>query len=118
MGTFTVHLEVGNLAGQEFVGIEALVDTGSTYTVLPRHVLELLGIESEDNQTFSPADGRLVDYPIGYARTRVEGTERIVLIVFGDEDTEPLLGAATLEHLSFGVDPLNQKLIPIPALLK
>lgn len=44
MGTFTVTIQIGDLAGQQFVEVQALVDTGSTYTVLPNEVLEQLGI--------------------------------------------------------------------------
>jgi len=35
MGTFTVPLQVGDLAGQQFIDVEALVDTGATYTSIP-----------------------------------------------------------------------------------
>ena len=44
MGTFSVTIQVGDLAGQNFVDQEALVDTGSSDTVLPRDLLEGLGI--------------------------------------------------------------------------
>jgi len=33
MGTFNVAIQIGDLAGQHFVDVQALVDTGSTYTV-------------------------------------------------------------------------------------
>ena len=44
MGTFSVALQVGDLAGQQFVEVEALVDTESTYTVLAKEVLDRLGL--------------------------------------------------------------------------
>ncbi len=118
MGTFTVSLQVGDLAGQQFVDVEALVDTGSTYTVLPKEVLERLGVKQEGHRRFEPGDDRIVEYPIGYARMRFEGDETIVLVVFGPEGSDPLLGATALEHLSLALDPIHQRLIPVPALLK
>ena len=118
MGTFTVSIQVGDLAGQDFVDIEALVDTGSTYTVLPQDVLDQLGIEQEGQRSFELGDHRVVEYPIGYARVRLDGDQTIVLVVFGPEGIDPLLGATALEHLSLAVDPIHQRLVPVPALLK
>ena len=78
MGTFTVPIQVGDLAGQNFVSMEALVDTGSTYTVLPKEVLDQLGIEPEGQRSFELADDRLVEYSIGYARMRLGEDQTIV----------------------------------------
>ena len=68
MGTFTVSIQVGDLAGQQFVDIEALVDTGATYTVLPKEMLDQLGIAQEGQRRFELGDDRIVEHPIGYAR--------------------------------------------------
>ena len=35
MGAFSATFEIANLAGEQFVEITALVDTGSTYTTIP-----------------------------------------------------------------------------------
>ena len=118
MGTFTVPIQVGDLAGQNFVDLDALVDTGSTYTVLPKEALDQIGIEQEGQRSFELADDRLVEYPIGYARMRLGDNQTIVLAVFGPEGISPLLGATALEHLSLAVDPVHQRLIPVPALLR
>ena len=118
MGTFTVPIQISDLAGQNFLDLEALVDTGSTYTVLPKEPLDQLGIEQEGQRSFELGDDRLVHYPIGYARMRLGDDQTIVLVVFGPEGINPLLGATALEHLSLAVDPVHQTLIPVPALLK
>ena len=44
MGTFQVRLEIAGPSRERFEPVEALVDTGSTYTVLPRSLLQELGI--------------------------------------------------------------------------
>ena len=118
MGTFTVPLQVGDLAGQRFIEVEALVDTGATYTLLPEELLTQLGIAPEDQRRFQLADERVVEYPIGYARLRVDGGTAVALVVFAPEGTGPLIGATTLENLSLGVDPVQQRLVPVNALLK
>ena len=118
MGTFTVTLQVGDLAGQNFAEVEALVDTGATYTVLPKEVLDRLGIPQEGGRRFELGDDRVVEYPIGYARVRLREDETIALVVLGQEGAKPLLGATALEHLSLAVDPIHQRLVPVTALLK
>ena len=44
MGTFVVQIEVGDLRGEKFEGVEALVDTGATTTVIQGSTLRRLGI--------------------------------------------------------------------------
>ena len=118
MGTFTVSLGVAELQGQQFIELEALVDTGATYTSIPEDVLERLGVEVRETRPFEIADDRVVEYPVGYATMRVNDREVIALVVFGPPGTAPLLGATTVETAGLGVDPINQRLIPVGALLK
>lgn len=118
MGTFTVSIQVGDLAGQQFVGMEALVDTGATYTSVPENTLRQLGIDIRESRSFELADDRIAEYPVGYASIRLGEQEIIAMVVFADEGTTPLLGATALETASLVVDPIHQKLVPVPALLK
>jgi len=118
LGTFSVALQVGDLNGQEFVDLEALVDTGATYTVVPSKILRQLGIAQEGQRSFELGDDRIVEYPIGYARMRVGGDETIDLVVFGADGSDALLGATALENFSLAVDPVHQRLVPVTALLK
>ena len=118
MGTFTVPLGVADLQGRGFVEVEALVDTGATYTSVPEDIFEKLGVEVRETRPFEVADCRGVEDSVGYATMRVESREVIALVVFGPIGTAALLGATTLETAGLGVDPINQRLIPIPALLK
>ena len=118
VGNFTVSIQVGELAGQQFVDIDALVDTCATYSVLPEEVLEQLGVEREGQRRFELDDDRIVEYPVGYARMRLEEQEIIAMVVFAPEATAPLLGATALETADFTVDPIHRQLISVPALLK
>ena len=118
MGTFTVPIQICSLSGAQFTEVTALVDTGSTYTTLPGSLLARLGVVQEGYRRFELADNRVVEYPIGYARLRMNGTETVAQVVFAPEDTSPLLGATTLENLSLAVDPVRQQLVPVLALLK
>ncbi len=118
MGTFTVVLQASDLERRQTIEIEALVDTGATYTAFPSDLLARLGVEKEDTRSFELADNQIVEYPVGQARIGLEGRELIMLVVFAPEDSAPLLGATTLETFGLGVDPVGQKLVPVNALLK
>jgi hypothetical protein len=39
------------------------------------------------------------------------------MVVFGNEDAQPILGADTLEGLGFAVDPFGRRVVPVPGLL-
>ena len=117
MGTFSVSIEVARPYGEEFVPMEALVDSGATYSVFAGHLLEGLGVTSTENGTFELADGRVVELPIGYAAIRVSEKLIIAPVVFGPAGTSPLLGATALEIARLAIDPVRQTLVPVNALL-
>ncbi|PKB72885.1 MAG: hypothetical protein BZY75_04650 [SAR202 cluster bacterium Io17-Chloro-G7] len=118
MGTFSVALQVGDLGGSQFVQVQALVDTGSSDTVLPQEILERLGITAVDRFAYSLADETIVEYDVGEARLRLDGRERTTQVVFGPAGITPLLGATTLQLFHLGVDPLLEQLVPVTGLLK
>jgi clan AA aspartic protease len=117
MGTFTVQIQVGDPQSQRFVEVEALVDTGATHTVLPRSLLTSLGVRPIERVPFHLADERVVEYEVGEVRVRLDGRERTTIVVFGPGDTNALLGATTLELFNLAVDPVRQRLIPVPGLM-
>ena len=113
MGTFQVTIEIGDPQGGRFEEIDALVDTGATLTSAPTSMLRRLGVTPIRKGTFEFADGRQAQLDMGDTRVRVEGVEITTSILFGEEGSTPLLGAMTLEGLLLGVDPFNQRLVPI-----
>jgi len=117
MGTFRVAIEIGDPRGERYEQVEALVDTGATYTTAPASILQRLGVTPHDRVTFIMADGRRIERQVGRTRVRVDGKAEVTLVVFGDEGVEALLGAYTLEGVRLGVDPANQRLVPTPELL-
>lgn len=118
MGNFRVPLSIGDPEGRRFEEVEALVDTGATYTWAPRDLLEGLGIRPEEERVFVLADGRETRYGIAWVRIRVEGRSQPTIVVFGDPGSEPLLGVFTLEGLGLAADPVNRRLVRVPGLLK
>ena len=114
MGIFSVPLEVGDPEGSRFERIEALVDTGATFSIVPASILHRLGVEPHERGSFELADGSLRDFSIGETRVRVDGKEINSPVVFGEETMEPILGAVTLEVLGRAVDPARRRLIRVP----
>ena len=116
MGTFTVQATVGNLDAAEQEQVEALVDTGSTFSALPASLLRRLGIAPTLTRRLRRANGQIEEYQAGTAFFTVNGRDGVAMVVFGPEDVY-LLGATTLESLLFAVDPVNKRLIPEVGLL-
>ena len=73
--------------------MQALVDTGSTYLVVPRDRLASLGYQPLEKRPFALADDSVVEYDVGVVLLRLNGRALPMVCVFGDEGTEALLGA-------------------------
>ena len=113
MGTFSQKLRLKSIDGERSVEMEALVDTGSFYTLVPAKLLKALEVEPFDTYTVELADGRLVDCDVGEAVATIGERTVTTLVLFGNDDVEPLLGAYTLEGLLLAVDPRNTRLVPL-----
>ena len=116
MGTFSCPIEVYSADGNRSETVDALVDTGSTYTCLPATLLRELGVAPRRRIQSELADGSIVEDTIGEARIRIEGVEMITIVVFVGEGAPTLLGAYTLEGALLVVDPVRQRLAPTHAL--
>jgi len=112
MGTFELPLQIAGLSGGRAVEIEATVDTGAFYSMVPARLLREIGVERSDRRLMRLADGRVVGADIGEARVTVSGRSVTTQVVFGEDGAPPLLGAYTLEGLAMAVDPVDQRLIP------
>ncbi len=109
MGTFRITVEIGGQSGQRFQELEALVDTGATFTKVPRSILEALDIPAVRTYTALLADGRRVPIEQGWAIIRLEGQQFPTPVAFGEEGEPTLLGAMALEHALLAVGPARTK---------
>ena len=113
MTTSRYQIEIGDSGQETFETLEAWVDTGASYTLILKGVMERLGHVPTHQRPFRLADGSVVELGLCQAPLRIGEETAIVSCVFGDENTEPLLGATALEEFGLGVDPINHTLIPI-----
>lgn len=114
MGLFRINIEIENLErrGAAVAIQNALVDTGSEYTWVPRTLLEAAGIAPRRRQAFVLADGRRLEREVGYALVRTAGAEAPDLIVFAEPGDLVLLGVHSLEGMNLKVDPVRKELVP------
>ena len=116
MGTFSVDLWVGNLFTGAGTSVEALVDSGATYSMIPRSVLAELGIEPVETRVSRIADGSRVELRTSWARFSVAGQNGVARVSFGPKGIY-LLGATALEDMGLAVDPVDKRLIAQESLL-
>lgn len=116
MGIFSHQITVLSADGSRSEVVDALVDTGSTYFWLTEVFLRELGYQPVVTRQLVTATGEEVERGLAPVLVRLNDETLPVLCIFGDETSRPLIGAMVLEAFSLGVDPVNQKLVPIPAL--
>lgn len=114
MDTFNRPVRLDSANGERALQFDALVDTGSFYTIVPTNLLRGLGTVPTEKVGLELADGRRVAWDIGEARATVDGRTVTTLVVFGEDGVDPVLGAYTLEGLRLSVDPVEETLVPIP----
>jgi clan AA aspartic protease len=96
-------------ADSQELQVEALVDTGSVYLIIPEHVRLQLGLEEQAKKEVTLADGsrRMVPY-VGPIETRFKNRVAYVgAIVMGDE---VLLGAIPMEDMDLVVLPHERRI--------
>ena len=115
MGTFQHTIEIGTPDQTSFQTVQAWVDSGASYSQLPSSLLRELGFTPTFTRRFRLADGRVVERVLSMVPMRLNGEVLPTPIVFGENDSDLLLGAIALETFSLGIDPVNQTLIPVEA---
>ena len=118
MSTFTVEATLIHPEHRErVVTAEFLVDTGATYSLLPREIVERLGLATPEELSAVLASGDRVVYGVGEVRVRLGRRERTAVFLAGPRGCRPLLGAFTLEAFALAADPVNRLLISAPPAL-
>ena len=118
MGATCVDVTIRNPADPErtWTG-RFLVDTGAFDSLVPRVRLDAIGLTPRGSREYVLADGKSVAMDITIAELEFEGEVVGGTIVYGDAGAEPLLGVTALESGGFEVDPRNEQLKRLPAVL-
>jgi clan AA aspartic protease len=105
--------------GREPVEIEMLVDTGAIFTMVPRSILEQLGVQTTGKRSFHTIDGTPIEREVGGVDLEVDGHRppTPVPVIFGEETDSAVLGVTALESMGLKVDPSSGTLIPTDLLM-
>jgi predicted aspartyl protease len=116
MGTFRYEITLLPANGGRPATVNALVDTGSTFTAMPAPLLKQLGVKPHRTIEMRLADGRTSRRQLGRVVAELKGQREEILCVFGDPDDLPTIGAHTLEAFLLSADSAKGDLVPSEAL--
>ncbi len=113
MGIFTAKLRVWNPASSSSTEeIDAMVDSGASYSWILRTRLERLNVHPVRRMQFRTIEGKTIErdlVPVFVAAGGFTGGDNVVMAEPGDME---VIGAHTLESLGLTVDPVGKKLVP------
>src|SRR5437016_1600725 len=109
MGLVYIH---GKLTGKDKKKetVKFLVDSGASYTLLPKDVWEKLQLKPKKKLTFTLADGTEVERNISECYIEILDEEGHTPVILGEEGDDALLGTFTLEEFGFMLNPFSRTL--------
>ena len=114
MGLTHVTVRIANpTEPNRYKDVEFLVDSGAIYMVVPKEVLQELGIRPRSKRSFLLANGEKFERRMGSAEVEYKKRRGAATVIFGEKGDFPLLGVTALEALGLIFDPLHQKLKPV-----
>ncbi len=96
---------------------EFIVDTGAIDCLVPKQHLEAIGLLEKGRREYVLADGKSLVMPFTTGDIEFMGEKVGVTIIMGEEEAHPLLGVTALESAGIEVDPRDQRLVRLPAVL-
>jgi predicted aspartyl protease len=87
-----------------------LVDTAAMDSMAPASELRKIGITPVGKRVYEFANGEVEEYEHGLAQVSFMNETTWTDIIFGPENSEPILGVITLEIAGVIVDPKNERL--------
>lgn len=108
MGDIYARVKINGPLGE--VEVEALVDTGATFTKISTKDAEKVGLVTKRDTIVQLADGSLVTRRMGFAEAEVEGIRGIIPITVAPESGLPLLGYTALEIMELKPNPSTRAL--------
>ena len=127
MSEFYVDIGVCAKDGSHAKALRVKANTGAEHTSLPGSLLRELGWEPEPSdrmpwgwplEMFYDLDveaRKLTPRPdvhVGEVKLRIDGQDYLHSVIYGADDSEPVLGNWTVRGFVLDVDEANQRLIP------
>lgn len=111
MGVVFVQLRVAGSAGASRQ-VRFLVDSGATYSQLPREIWSALKLAPQSDQEFTLADGTLIKRAISECLFEYQQIKRHSPVILGDQGDPALLGTVTLRMMGLVLNPFKRTLQP------
>ena len=118
MGEFNWPVGVWSVDRERLEKVDALVDTGASYSMFPRRMLERLGIEKRFILPFEQADGSVINRDVGLAVLVINDAESPMRVIFGEDGADSLIGSNALQEFLLLIDPVGEQLISRTGRLK
>ena len=116
MGVTYIEGRVKGLSGKQ-EDVRFLVDSGATYSLLPKDVWKTIGLKPKRRLSFILADGTTLERAVSEAFVTFPQGEAHTPVILGEKGDEALLGAVTLEILGLVLNPFDRTLHPMRMLL-
>jgi len=98
------------------VEVDAVIDTGATMVVLPKDIVDALGLRKVREVKVRYASNKVETRPIyGVVTIELKGRSANLDVLVEEKGSQPLIGQVLLELLDLIVEPKTRKLIPNPA---
>ncbi len=109
----------GSVRGPTGTGatVRFLVDSGATYSLLPKAAWERIGLAPRRRVTFTLADGTAIERDVSECYIVLPQGEGHTPVILGELGDEALLGVVTLEILGLVFNPFSRTLHPMRMLL-
>jgi len=96
--------------------VDAVIDTGATLVVMPRDVVDRLGLTRIRDVQVRYGNGKVETRSVYSAVTlELKGRSGTFDVLAEDVGSQPLIGQVVLEVLDLVVDPRSRRLTPNPA---
>ena len=116
MGLVFVEGTVTGPTGKQ-AKLKFLVDSGATYTLLPKNIWRAIGLKPIDSVKCVLADGTEVERKVSECRIALPQGQRHTPVMLGEKSDEALLGVVTLEILGLILNPFTRTLQPMRMML-
>ena len=107
-----VSIGVGDPHGEWFEDLEVTVNTGRTFTEVPRELLQRKGVPVKRQVRARLADDSFIQIDVGWTVVRLEGQQFTTPVVFAEEGQPSVLGRVSMAEAILAVDPQSGQLVP------
>ena len=92
------------------VELTSLVDTGATFTKVPRSVAEEVGMKARRRVLVQLSTGELIERELGNLEIEIEDVRDIAPVTIAADGEPTVIGYTTLEILGFKINPVTRRL--------